>query len=165
MAGFEIVVPAIAAAVGGLGSLSRDILKQWASRSPSTFASANGQIFLRILGVDPKRVNETASLLSELSKTSAQMDTIIAEIGKLTEERQSKMLKLENDVTLLSQREQEIKARIEGLEKVPLPAAEYFAKLVEKTEKKSQIRDYVLFLSGVIVTAVVAVVLKKLGWG
>jgi vacuolar-type H+-ATPase subunit D/Vma8 len=161
----EIVVPLIAAALGALGSVVKDILKQWANHSPSTFASETGQVVLKVFGVKPKQVNETANLLSELSKTSAQMDTIIAEIGKLTEERQSKMLKLENDVTLLSQREQEIKARIEGLEKVPLPAAEYFAKLVEKTEKKSQIRDYVLFLSGVIVTAVVAVVLKKLGWG
>jgi hypothetical protein len=161
----ELVAAVTAALFGALAPALREIVKLWVDKSPSTFQSRAGQSILEFLGIKPKKPNETSDLLSKLSRTSTQMDTILAEIGRLAQERQSKMLKLENDLTLLSQREQEIKARIEGLEKVPLPAAEYFAKLVEKTEKKSQVRDYVLFLGGVIVTAVVAVVLKKLGWG
>ena len=46
---------------------------------------------------------------------------------------------------------------------MPLPAAEYFAKLVAKTEKKSAKRDYVLFLFGVVASAVVVVILKAFG--
>jgi hypothetical protein len=160
----ELIAAVMAALFGALKPALSEILKQWSSHAPLAFESEAGKFILKFAGLKPKQANDTASLLGELSKTASQMDAIIAEIGRVTAERQSKILKLESDVTLLSQREEEIKARIEGLEKTPLPAAEYFAKLVEKSEKKSQIRDYMLFLGGVIVTAVIAVVLKKLGW-
>jgi len=58
-----------------------------------------------------------------------------------------------------------IRDRVEGLQKVPLPAAEFFAKLIAAGEKKSALRDYLLFLAGVIVSALVVVLLKKLGYG
>jgi hypothetical protein len=90
---------------------------------------------------------------------------IVDDIGHYTEERQSTVMKLEDDLHALSQREQELKERIEGLQKVPLPAAEYFARLVEKTEKKSATRDYVLFLLRVVVSGIVVVILKALGLG
>jgi hypothetical protein len=91
------------------------------------------------------------------------MDRIVDDKGRYTEERQSTVLKLESDLHSLSQREQELKERIEGLQQVPLPAAEYFAKLVEKTERKSATRDYILFLLGVVASAVVVIILKAVG--
>ncbi len=41
--------------------------------------------------------------------------------------------------------------------------AEYFATLVNKGEKSSALRDYILFTAGVVVSAIVAVVLKHFG--
>jgi hypothetical protein len=48
------------------------------------------------------------------------------------------------------------------LQNVPLPVAQEFAKLVAPAEKKSARRDYLLFVSGVVVTTVITVILKKL---
>jgi hypothetical protein len=56
-----------------------------------------------------------------------------------------------------------LKRRVESLKSVPIPAAEYFANLMEKGERKSAFRDYTLFLLGVIVSGIVAVVLRMLG--
>jgi len=71
--------------------------------------------------------------------------------------------KLEAQLSQLTQEEGELRKRIEGLQQVPLPAAEYFATLVNKGEKSSALRDYILFTAGVVVSAIVAVVLKHFG--
>ena len=63
----------------------------------------------------------------------------------------------------LTQQEGQLRKTIQELQQVPLPAAEYFASLVNKGEKSSALRDYVLFTAGVVVSAVVTVVLKHFG--
>jgi hypothetical protein len=92
------------------------------------------------------------------------MDAIVKQIQEYTKAREQAVAKLELGLGLLTQQEQELKQRIAGLQNVPLPAAEYFAQLVEKREKKSAVRDYVLFLLGVLVSAGVAILLRRLGW-
>jgi hypothetical protein len=72
-------------------------------------------------------------------------------------------MKLEGDLGVLSQQEQALQQRIEGLKNVPLPAAEYFASLVHRGEQRSALRDYALFTLGVLVSAGVTVVLRRLG--
>jgi hypothetical protein len=50
---------------------------------------------------------------------------------------------------------------IEQLQNVPLPAAEHLAKLIKKEGKGSALRDYALFVAGVVVSAIVSIVLKR----
>lgn len=161
----ELLTGVIAALFGFLFPLVQDFVKLIVRRQPAAFSSGTGQVILKIFGVKSVEESEASGLLSSLSKTSAEMDRIVSEIGRLTKERQSKITQIENQLASLSQREQELKAQIKGLEKTPLPVADYFAKLVERTEKRSAVRDYGLFLGGVVLTSVVAVILKKLGWG
>jgi hypothetical protein len=161
----QLMVSVIAALFGALLPLLQESTKGAARRWPVAFESPFGRLLLKVSGVRPKEENDAASLLSELSKASTDMDRIVGEIGRLTKERQARMVQLENDLSLLSEREQELKTRIEGLEKTPTPVADYFAKLVERTEKRSAARDYALFLGGVVLTSVIAILLKKLGWG
>jgi len=99
-----------------------------------------------------------------LSSASEKMDSIVRQVQEYTKGREQAVSKLESELGLLSQQEEELKQRIEGLRNVPLPAAEYFAQLVRKGERRSAFRDYILFLLGVIVTAGVGVLLRKLGW-
>lgn len=164
----ELLISLVAAVVGTLPPLAQVAIKELLQVSPwarEAFKSPFGTRVLRILGVKmPGFTSGTTELFTELAKTSTEMDRIVEEIGRFTEQRQAKVIKLESDLVLLSQREQELKKKIEGLEKVPLPAAEYFAQLVEKKEHKGALRDYILFLLGVAVSAVITVVLKKLGW-
>ena len=132
-------------------------------RAREAFSSPVGNAVLRVFKVRTASAG-TKELFSELSKTSAEMDRIIAEIREFTESRQAAVIKLESDLGRLAQQEQEMREKIAGLEKVPLPVAEYFADLVDSGEKKSAARDYILFLLGVISSAVVAIVLKKFGY-
>ena len=88
------------------------------------------------------------------------MNSTVAAITKFTAERQATVEKLEEQISSLSLQEEELKRRIEGLKNVPLPAAEYFAQMLENGERKSALRDYGLFLAGVIVSAIVGVILK-----
>lgn len=74
------------------------------------------------------------------------------------------MAQLESQLGALANQERELNERIETLKGVPLPAAEYFGKLVETGERKSRFRDYSLFLAGIAVTVLVEVLLKKLRW-
>lgn len=85
-------------------------------------------------------------------------------ISPNTRVREEATAKLEAELGLLNQQERDLKDRIAQLKEVPLPAADYFAQLIDKREKRSALRDYLLFLLGVIVSAGVAVLLRRLGW-
>jgi hypothetical protein len=162
----ELLAIAITAFLGALPALIKLGLETLFRTSPHLFDSRVGKLILRISRVNgPAASTGSRSLLLELKKAATEMDRIVDEIGRYTEERQSTVVKLENDLDALSRREQELKERIDGLQKVPLPAAEYFAKLVEKTEKRSVTRDYSLFLLGVVLSGIVVVILKKFGLG
>jgi len=78
--------------------------------------------------------------------------------------REQAVKKLEEDLMALTMRESQLKTKIEHLEKIPLPVAEYFAELAKPGEKKSAKRDYILFGAGVAFSVITAVVLKQLGW-
>ncbi len=41
---------------------------------------------------------------------------------------------------------------------------DYFIQGIRKQEKTSSLRDYILFIAGVLVSAIVAVVLKRFGF-
>ncbi|MGA2405118.1 MAG: hypothetical protein ABSF81_00010 [Bacteroidales bacterium] len=101
-----------------------------------------------------------AELISNLSKSTKEVDSVINEITFVIKEREASVTKLESDLQGLSAREKELKERIETLEKVPISAADYFAKLVNTGEKRSAKRDYLLFGIGVIVTTTIAVLIQ-----
>jgi hypothetical protein len=166
MIGIELISAVLAGILGGVQPLLKLIIEARFKRNPEArkhYDTPFGRFMLKVIGVEPPtQPLGVKTLFAELTKTSAAMDRIIADIGNFTREREAAVTRLEGDLETLSRRELELKQRIEGLEKVPLPAAEYFAKLVEKTERKSAFRDYMLFLFGVIVSAIVAVLLKVL---
>jgi hypothetical protein len=164
--GIEILSIVITAFLGALPPLLKSLLEVLYKRSPQRFELPLAQDILRLVGVRTQpAASGTKNLLIELKKAATDMDRIMDAISRYTEERQASVAKLESDLQSLSQREQELKTTINNLEKTPLPAAKYFAELVEKTEKRSARRDYTLFLLGVVGAAVVAIVLKAIGVG
>lgn len=85
-------------------------------------------------------------------------------MAHVAQERQSTVLALEQELSEISKREKELQERIENLEKVPIPAVQYFAELVEKGERRSAWRDYMLFGLGVLVSTVISIVLRLIGF-
>ncbi len=67
----------------------------------------------------------------------------------------------------LSQKEAELSKRVEVLKDLPLEAAKYFQQINEQTlqqmEKKRAGRDTLMFLLGIVVTTVIAILLEVFG--
>jgi hypothetical protein len=161
-----ILSAVIAAAIGALLPMSKELVIILIQRGIGVkfFREDQfGQQLVRALGLELSE-NGPASLFKALSAASEKMDAIVKQIQEYTEGRELAVGKLESQLGLLFQQEEELKQRIQGLQNVPLPAAEYFAQLVSKNEKRGAFRDYFLFLLGVVVSAGVGVLLRKLGW-
>ncbi|KPL00858.1 MAG: hypothetical protein AMJ91_02975 [candidate division Zixibacteria bacterium SM23_73_3] len=121
------------------------------------------RLLLKLLGKEPPRktyAERLSNLTSSLAKASGEVDTLLHEMTRVARERQQAVKNLEVGLADLEKREKELKGNIEVLEKVPIPVAEHFARLVEPSQKRSTRRDYMLFISGVLVTTIVAVVLQ-----
>jgi len=162
----KLLVPILAAAVGILVPLVQDLvgrlIKSGVGDKFFRETSAGRQI-VKALGLE-RNLTGPEALFKELSAASQKMDVIVKQIQEYTQGREEAVAELESQLGALSQQEQEMKQRIQGLQNVPLAAAEYFAQLVDKRERRSALRDYVLFLIGVVVTSGVEVLLRKMGW-
>jgi len=104
-----------------------------------------------------------AALFQQLNDAAKNMDAVISQIQEYTTQRQSEVSRLEAQLSTLAREEGQLRETIKNLQGVPLPAAEYFATLVNKGEKSSAKRDYLLFTAGVVVSVIVAIVLKHFG--
>jgi hypothetical protein len=160
----SIITAAISLALGGMVPLLHGLIERLLEMGVGKdfFASTIGQGFLNAIGLHKVR-DSPKVLFSELSETSAKMDDIVKRIQDYTQGREQAVSKLESQLGLLSQQERDMREKIQGLKDVPLPAAEYFASLVAKGEKRSAFRDYALFFMGVVVSTVVTIILRKLG--
>ncbi len=111
----------------------------------------------------PKPYSERLHELTDsLTRASREVDALLVELSRVADDRQKAVTVLEADLSTLEGREQELKEKIQILEKVPLPVAEHFAQLLEVGEKRSARRDYLLFGSGVVVTTLLAVIIQVL---
>lgn len=101
-----------------------------------------------------------ATLTQSLTNASADVDRILKEMSGVAHQREVAISELEEQLTLMTERERQLQEKISTLEKVPLPAVEYFVSEIEKGEKRSARRDIVLFGLGVVVSTIVAIILK-----
>ncbi len=101
-----------------------------------------------------------AELTASLTKSSREVDLVLAELAQVAGNREVAVQRLEADLAALGNREKELKEKIDALESTPLPVAEHFAKLIEAGEKRSTMRDYALFGAGVVVTTLIAIIIQ-----
>lgn len=154
MLGIEIAVSLLAGVLSLLLPISEKVVWYIAER----------------LGITPPRRVETyserlARLTENLTKSSAEVDNILAELAQVAQERERIVRELETQLIKLTEDEKQTKQRIRDLQNTPLTVAEHFAKLTEPGEKRSARRDYLLFGAGVVVSTVIAIVLSLLGIG
>jgi chromosome segregation ATPase len=116
-----------------------------------------------------------ASPTERLSKLAKNLDDAAQEASSYLQamvanvhERQEAVRALEAQLAGLEKVEADLSARIKTLNETPLPVAEYFASLSENMsqagERRSKLRDYVLFFVGAVFSAVSAIVMHKFGW-
>ena len=108
--------------------------------------------------------DKMSRLTGILLKSSAEMDKVLSEINTVSIDRTESLAKLENQLTELSIQEKQVKERIAALEQVPLEAIAHLEKMLEKGDRRSASRDYLLFFLGVVVSAILTMVFRLLGF-
>lgn len=158
-------VPLISVILGALLPLLKKLARALRDdpKSSHWFSSAFGKEVLEILGLN-KPVDAPEALFDELHQASQKMDSAISKIQEYTRMREVAIVELETKMGQLTGQETELRRKIDTLRRTPLPAAEYFASMVGEQEKSSALRDYILFAAGVVVSAIVAIVVKHFGW-
>lgn len=117
----------------------------------------------RLLGKpEPEKTysQRLSELTHSLTNASSEVDSLLAELAQVAKDKEASVRSLEQGLTALEQKEQDLQDRIKTLENVPIPAAEHFARLMETGEKRSAMRDYVLFGAGVVVTTIITIVIQ-----
>lgn len=146
----EIIVNLISGLVSllGFGAISSDLARPFL------------RAFLRRKAPPKTYAEQLESLTEKLTQSSREVDAVLADLARVTRDRANAVKQLELDLAALEGRQKELKEKIDLLEKIPLPVAEHFAKLIEPSEKRNAMRDYLLFGAGVVVSTLIAVVLQ-----
>jgi uncharacterized protein YhaN len=103
-----------------------------------------------------------AELTENLSKASREVDAVLVELAGVAKDRAQAVHQLETDLATMEGREKQLKERIDTLENTPLAVAEHFARLVAPGEKRSAMRDYLLFGAGVVVSTAIGIAVQLL---
>ncbi|WP_405199140.1 hypothetical protein [Christiangramia sp. LLG6405-1] len=163
--GIEIIAGLLAVILGGIYPLLKKIIEKTLQKplkkgELNKFQKTLADIF-EIEKEKPKsykiRLEET---LSTLNKAFKEVDKATEEFTILMKEKEQTIDILEQKLKELSKEEAEIKERVDTLQKIPLEAISHFEQIVNKGDKRSALRDYLLFVSGIIVSVIVTIILK-----
>lgn len=121
----------------------------------------------REAGSKPTSTGDLTRLVKGLDKTSNELDKILAQIVEVSQDRAEAATKLQAEMKKLEEAEEEYLVRIEILKNEPLRVMSDLLNELQPNQIRTPRRDFVLFLAGVIVSAIVSVVLNLLrvsGW-
>jgi predicted transcriptional regulator len=105
---------------------------------------------------------DLARLVDGLNKTSNELDKILAQIVEVAQNRAEAATKLQAEMKKLEEAEDEYLVRIEILKNEPLRVVNDLLNELEPNRIRTPRRDFMLFLSGVVVSAIVSVLLSLL---
>lgn len=106
-----------------------------------------------------------ADVTRRLVKSSSEVDSLLGEMATITKAREQELHRIESQLSQFQEEERSLEERIDALRDTPLPVAEHFARMIERGEKRSAWRDYILFGAGVVVSTVIAIALRLAGLG
>ncbi|KXK12088.1 MAG: hypothetical protein UZ14_CFX002002442 [Chloroflexi bacterium OLB14] len=135
----------------------------------STIATLFGKRLQKTPTTSYPASNRIQALIENLSKSSTEAETLLQEIITDIKTREKALNELQSKNAELATQETELKKRIEKLKDVPIEVAEYFQKInaqnLENIDKRSGQRDFQFFILGIVVSTVIAIILKALGIG
>jgi septal ring factor EnvC (AmiA/AmiB activator) len=104
-----------------------------------------------------QRLDETLKILKNAFN---EVDKATVEFTELMKEKEKNMDILEKRLTELSSEEHNLKSKVATLQQVPLEAIKHFEEILNKGDKRSASRDYILFISGIVVSVIITIILK-----
>lgn len=119
----------------------------------------------REAGSKATSTGDLSRLVSGLSKTSVELDNILAQIVEVAQNRAEAATQLQAEMKKLEEAEEEYLVRIEILKNEPLRVMSELLNELQPNQIRTPRRDFMLFLAGVVVSAVVSIVLGLLRVG
>ena len=119
----------------------------------------------RDAGSKATSTGDLSRLVSGLSKTSVELDNILAQIVEVAQNRAEAATNLQAEMKKLEEAEEEYLVRIEILKNEPLRVMSELLNELQPNQIRTPRRDFMLFLAGVIVSAVVSMILGLLRVG
>jgi cell division protein FtsB len=119
----------------------------------------------RARGSKATSTGDLTRLVNGLNKTSLELDNILALIVEVTQDRANAATKLQAEMKRLEQAEEEYLVRIETLKNEPLRVVNDLLNELEPNRIRTPRRDFMLFLAGVLLSAIVSIVLSLLRVG
>lgn len=116
-------------------------------------------------GARATSTGDLSRLVNGLNKTSVELDNMLAQIVEVAQNRAEAATKLQAEMKRLEEAEEEYLVRIETLKNEPLRVVSDLLVELEPNQIRTPRRDFLLFLSGVIVSAVISIVLSYLKLG
>ena len=102
-----------------------------------------------------------ADSIDTLRNSTAEIDNVIEEIGQISKEKHQTIENLQKQLDELESRENELKNKIETMEKVPIESLKHFEEILNNGNKRGAKRDYLIFISGIVITTIIAILLNK----
>ena len=100
-------------------------------------------------------------LTSRLVEASQAVDQVLTEMAEANQRQETILNQQTERMDALSASEKQLQQRIESLQEVPLPVADYFVELNRKAqqeqEKKRVSRDYKLVIISAVLSAAITV--------
>ena len=119
----------------------------------------------REAGSKATSTGDLSRLVSGLSKTSVELDNILAQIVEVAQNRAEAATNLQAEMKKLEEAEEEYLVRIEILKNEPLRVMSELLNELQPNQIRTPRRDFMLFLAGVIVSAIVSMILGLLRVG
>ncbi len=119
----------------------------------------------RETGSKATTTGELTRLVNDLNKTSNELDNILAEVVQVAQGRAEAATKLQAEIDRLEQAEEEYLVRIETLKNEPLRVINDLLNELQPNQIRTPRRDFLLFVAGGLVSAMVSIVLGLLGLG
>lgn len=116
----------------------------------------------REAGSKATTTGDLSRLVNGLDKTSSELDKILAQIVEVAQHRAEAAIKLQAEMKRLEEAEEDYLVQIEILKNEPLRVVSDLLKELHPNQIRSPRRDFMLFIAGVVVSAVVSVVLSLL---
>ena len=143
-----------------IGVTSTIFLAYFLFRFPRLYKRLNKILFNKREEPQQEAYRSLEELAQELNILAQEFDHAFNETKEIANNRTSALATLETELATLSKKETEMKIRVSELEKVSIPAVEYLLQATEKSERRSAKRDYLLFVAGVVASAVVSIIMR-----
>ena len=116
----------------------------------------------RETGTKATTTGELTRLVNDLNQTSNELDNILAEVVQVAQGRAEAATKLQAEIDRLERAEEEYLVRIETLKNEPLRVINDLLNELQPNQIRTPRRDFLLFVSGGLVSAIVSILLGLL---